>query len=79
MHVEPIFPQQSSELSTLSYSIGLPSTQRCPASSPVTVGAGTWVQWCDPGNHNKLQSDIYQLNFNGTKGAYLISYKDIDV
>jgi hypothetical protein len=65
------------DVSISSVAIKLPQGQWCAAGN-VVPGAGTVVYWCDPGNNNKLQSDIFQMKFNGSKGQYLISYQRID-
>lgn len=79
VHVESLLPAepQSAGFVILSYSINLPAAQRCGAPKLTRAGAGVVVVWCDPGNLNRLQSDIYQMKLNGSKGAYLISFKAI--
>jgi len=43
----------------------------------VSVGAQTQVQeWCDPGNTDSLQVDIFVKTANGDPGDYIVSYKN---
>jgi hypothetical protein len=43
----------------------------------VTVKAATQVQeWCDPGNNELLQVDIFVKKANGEAGDYVVSYRN---
>jgi len=58
----------------------LPAGQRCLAlGGPVkTVIAVTQIQdWCDPGNRDLLQVDVFVKLANGSKGSYQFSYTNI--
>jgi hypothetical protein len=60
--------------------INLPLERRCQAYGPPirTVIAVTQIQdWCDPGNRNLLQVDVFVKLANGSKGSYLFSNVDI--